>query len=191
MLSLLNPKLKSELDTIFYRGRFLWTYTLIGFLSIVVELIIFRSLQNIIPHVLAKTVGVVFGILFAFLGNAKLNFKIPKSKQRKAFFIFVGISLFSLTLNAIFNSWLMQINIGYPAIDIHPGSFVSGFAVTSDFLRVNFQCFFISPAASKVIGDICRCHLACAFAVVFSVIRIILHIESTASHLITVNYTIF
>lgn len=101
-----------------YRLRYLSTYMVIGFLSIVLELGIYRALKSLAPELAAKSVGIVGGILFAFVMNAVFNFRISRPRMLKAFLFFAAISFLSLALNSLFRQQLAAFGFGYEAARI-------------------------------------------------------------------------
>ena len=113
MLSILNPDLQKLIRFKLYSLHFLLFYIVIGFLSILFELVVYRSVRGIVPELLAKVLGAGASILFAFIGNVKFNFKIPRPKVLKAFLLFVAISSLSLLLNTVFHQKLEDFGLGY------------------------------------------------------------------------------
>jgi ribulose-phosphate 3-epimerase len=76
-----------------YRYRFLFTYVAIGIASLVVEALVRRATGRaglVEPY--AAALGVTVGILFAFWGNVRFNFRVPAPKRRRAFAYFAFIS---------------------------------------------------------------------------------------------------
>jgi len=113
LLRYLNPEIQISITKFRYRFRFLLTYTVIGFFSIVLELILFRAAKDFLAEIPNKMLSVMFGILFAFYFNSRFNFNIPDSKRKKAFLYFVGISLFSLSINTVFYSQFVLFGLPY------------------------------------------------------------------------------
>ena len=96
MINILNPYLTSHLHGIFYRSRFLINYIIIGFISIIIELLIQNKLIDLNFNIyFATLISISIGISFAFFGNIFFNFKIPLQKRNQAFKYFTLISLFS------------------------------------------------------------------------------------------------
>lgn len=94
-------QLKKYLEYFLYRYRFLINYIIIGFSSILLEVLIisildYFFLKNIL---IFSFIGFIFGVLFSFSLNAKLNFHVPKERAVRTFKIFVLISFFSYLLN--------------------------------------------------------------------------------------------
>ncbi len=94
---------KKEIDFLFYRYRFVLNYCLIGFGSIVLELIIATTLNRFLNLnvMLGSVIGFIFGVLFSYILNSRLNFQVPKKKSVKTFKMFALISLFSYSLSII------------------------------------------------------------------------------------------
>ena len=107
MLNIFSDEIQSFVSKKLYRYRFLARYVIIGFLSIIFELIIFRALRGSVPDLLAKFIGVSVSIIFAFVFNVRFNFKVPKSKRNRAFVYFVGIAILSLILNLILMDYFL------------------------------------------------------------------------------------
>ena len=85
-----------KINFFFYKKKHLIIYTIIGFFSLIVELF-FRKL--IAKHISTNEIflhsSLLFGILFAFYFNLKLNFNVPKIYLKKSLFYFFVISTFS------------------------------------------------------------------------------------------------
>ncbi len=75
---------------------------IIGFFAILLEIMIVKSLSPInVLFEIKMIFGFVLGVLFSFFLNAKLNFKVPKSKNVKTFLLFLTISVIAFTLNLL------------------------------------------------------------------------------------------
>lgn len=97
---ILSPSLEAMIGFFFYRYRFLILYTMIGFLSILLEIVIYRGLTTIgISVVLAYFIAFAASIIFAYWFNIRLNFKVPIAKRNRAIYYFVVISLCSGIVN--------------------------------------------------------------------------------------------
>ncbi len=82
-----------NINFFFYKKKHLIIYTIIGFLSLVLELYIRKLLNNYItsnPYLLH--ISLIFGILFAFYFNIKFNFNVPKIYLKKSLVYFFLIS---------------------------------------------------------------------------------------------------
>ena len=85
-----------------YRFNYLLNYIIIGFFSILLEILVIYSLFFLeIPFLIKILLGFLSSVLFSFVLNAKLNFKVPKSKNTRTFILFLIISTFTFTLNLI------------------------------------------------------------------------------------------
>lgn len=95
---------------IVYKNRYLIIYIIIGFLSLVLEQFIIRFLNGISENVLINSsIAFVLGVVFAFIFNAKFNFKVPRNRLVKSMFYFFLISFLSLiTQNQLKD--ILQIN---------------------------------------------------------------------------------
>ena len=84
-----------------YKYRFFIGYVIIGFLSLVLE-ILFLNFFNILQNnqTLNSLISVILGIVFSFWFNVRYNFKISKSKRNMSLYYFLVIS---------FSSYLIQI----------------------------------------------------------------------------------
>tara|TARA_X000000368_G_C22967796_1_gene684023 strand:- start:145 stop:1215 length:1071 start_codon:yes stop_codon:yes gene_type:complete len=103
---MIDSHILKELTFIFYRFRHVIIYTLIGFFSIICELIIrnFLIITNF-NEVISATTSIIVGILIAFFLNIKLNFFIKKNLIARALFYFFLISLFSISLQFFINNF--------------------------------------------------------------------------------------
>tara|TARA_B100000767_G_scaffold275531_1_gene313076 strand:- start:41621 stop:42661 length:1041 start_codon:yes stop_codon:yes gene_type:complete len=85
-----------KLSFIKYKYRFFIGYVLIGFFSILAELLIYSFLKGLFQiNLVISLISVVFGILISFWLNIRYNFKISISKRNKALLYFFIISLIS------------------------------------------------------------------------------------------------
>ena len=108
--SIFSDKFRKSLSFIFYKNRFLVTYTVIGFISICLEILVFKGLQKLdLNRLFSHSSGLVAGIFFAYWMNVRFNFKIPPTKRKRAFYYFVLISLVSVSINFIFKKQLIEL----------------------------------------------------------------------------------
>lgn len=92
--------LKSGVSFLCYRYRYLFVFTLIGFLSIVIELVILNSLKHTgLAWPVRATLAFVLGLVFSFAFNAWLNFRVSRRYLLTTFVRFCLVSFLSLTLN--------------------------------------------------------------------------------------------
>ena len=103
---MISSYLLKELTFIFYRFRHVIIYTVIGFFSIICELIIRNFLININLNEVPSTIlSIIIGILIAFFLNIKLNFFIKKNLLAKALVYYFLISIFSISLQFFINNF--------------------------------------------------------------------------------------
>jgi pentose-5-phosphate-3-epimerase/putative flippase GtrA len=101
MLCLNNLKINNlkKINFLFYRYRFLFLYIIIGFLSLVIELIISKFLLFYnIPFLPSTFFAFLIGLLAAFFLNVRFNFHITPAKRKKALFYFSLISSLSFII---------------------------------------------------------------------------------------------
>ena len=80
----------------FYKKKHLIIYSIIGFLSLVFELFLRKQINLYISsNELFLHTSLIFGILFAFYFNIKLNFNVPKIYLKKSLIYFCLISICS------------------------------------------------------------------------------------------------
>ena len=95
-LRFLNPDLLSSIAFSAYRYRFLFVYVVIGVLSLCWEFVLYRGLERLgLVYPSCAVVGVVSGVLVAYWGNVRFNFKVPIAKRQRALLYFIVISFFS------------------------------------------------------------------------------------------------
>ena len=112
---MISSYLSKELTFIFYKFRHVIIYTIIGFFSIICELLLRKFLININIDVVPSTIlSIVVGILIAFFLNIKLNFFIKKNLLIKALIYYFLISIFSISLQFFINNFTdFKFNIFY------------------------------------------------------------------------------
>ena len=114
MKEIFHPDLLRIIDLFWYRFRFLAIYIVIGFLSIILEIIIRYKLISLgFEPVVATILGLISGVFFAFFGNLFFNFQIPPSRRRRAFFYFIMISFVSGLLQWLIGKNLNQLEMNY------------------------------------------------------------------------------
>jgi pentose-5-phosphate-3-epimerase/putative flippase GtrA len=90
----------TQLSYTIYRYRYLATFTLIGMSSIVLEIVLLQRLMPAQwPWQLRACLAFLLGMLFSFLLNATLNFRVPRVYLLQTFWRFVAVSVFSFSLN--------------------------------------------------------------------------------------------
>lgn len=110
----LDSTLHARLRFRFYRHRFLMVYIIIGFVSLLVEVLLFRALKYYgFAENLAALIGLATGVSFAYYFNVRINFKIPTVKRNRALSYFVSIAVLSASINFTFKQHLIAIDWSY------------------------------------------------------------------------------
>jgi len=125
-------KYASRLDFLIFRYKYLIRYVIIGFCSIVVEVLAIAALKyalaaqaiGIHPYVITAT-GFLAGVLFSFILNTKLNFPVSKKDNARTFSVFLAISALAFGLNIL----LMAIVGNYIETDYNVMRFFTAAAV--------------------------------------------------------------
>lgn len=128
-----------KINLLFYRYRFLFLYTIFGFLSLVLELIISKFLLFYNSSFLSVTLfPFLIGLLGAFFLNIRFNFHITPSKRKKALLYFSLISTLSFTVQFLFRNIIQD-----HGFDLDTSRFViaGSFFMVSYFLhrRLSFR----------------------------------------------------
>lgn len=97
-----SPLLIRTIHVLWHRSRHFRTYTLIGLISIIIEIYLRKYFINYLDAFAGTILSVFIGIIFAFCLNIYLNFTITKIRRVKAFLFFVMISLTSGIVQYIF-----------------------------------------------------------------------------------------
>ena len=111
---MLNDEFKKKINFFFYSKKNLIIYIIIGFLSLIFELIVRRFIFLYIstdPNVLF--LSVFFGIIFAFYFNIKFNFNVPNIYLKRSLFYFTFISLISYLSQYLINKKLVVIDLSF------------------------------------------------------------------------------
>jgi len=143
MVSNIFNLLNKHVNFIVYRFRYLINFIIIGFLSILVEILIISLLNKIqIIFLIKVIIGFLTGLLFSFFLNSKLNFKVPKNRNIRTFFIFSIVSGFAFILNLLLIRFFSDIiNIQYAYLRIFTAAviFVISYTIhrkiTFDFVK--------------------------------------------------------
>jgi pentose-5-phosphate-3-epimerase/putative flippase GtrA len=99
----------TQLSYTIYRYRYLAAFTLIGMMSIVLEVeLIRRAMPVDWPWQLRACLAFVLGMLFSFVLNATVNFRVPRPYLLQTFGRFVLVSTFSFALNMAAVYWLQR-----------------------------------------------------------------------------------
>tara|TARA_B100000787_G_scaffold107509_1_gene79791 strand:+ start:506 stop:1555 length:1050 start_codon:yes stop_codon:yes gene_type:complete len=94
--------------------KFFYFFVLIGFCSIILELLTYNFFNFLgINKNLSDLLALLVGIFFAFYLNFFYNFKIHKSKFKRALILFFIISCFSWVFQKIISYYFIVDNISY------------------------------------------------------------------------------
>ncbi len=104
MLQFLDPQIQSVIIQKLYRYRHLFYYIIIGFISIIIELMVFSFFSRSVNSVVSQGIALSTGIAFAYYLNVRFNFEVPKPKRRVALLFFIIISISSYLINLLINS---------------------------------------------------------------------------------------
>ncbi len=122
--------------------RFFNIFVLIGFLSILLELITYNFLNLLnFNKDLADFFALLVGIIFAFYFNFFYNFEIHRSKIIRAFIFFFIISFFSWFFQKVFGNHLFVKNFSYEATRLltSGGFFIIGYFFHRQFSFSDFK----------------------------------------------------
>ena len=110
----MDSPLQTRIAFLLYRYRFLLVYVVIGFSSILAEILLFKALAHFdLPELPAKLCGVAVSFAVAYFLNVRFNFKVPHGKRRRAFLFFVGISTGSFLLNTAVKAQFTKLGWSY------------------------------------------------------------------------------
>ena len=96
--------IKEKLQFSVYRYRYFIMFTIIGFLSILLEIIIIFILSKLFNQwqdISRRTIGFIFGLLFSFALNATINFHVTRRELLRTIVIFSFVSGISFLLNTL------------------------------------------------------------------------------------------
>lgn len=101
----------TRLSYVIYRYRYLTMFALVGMLSIALELqLAERVMPAEWPWPLRACLAFVVGIVFSFVLNSTLNFRVPRSYLLHTFWRFALVSICSFSLNMaavyVFRQWI-------------------------------------------------------------------------------------
>ena len=100
--------IKKNLNNFFFVNKYFNIFIIIGFLSIILELIAFNFLKFLnFNQAFSNVVSLLAGITFAFYLNFFYNFKIHKSKISRAFLFFFIISFFSWSFQKLLSHYFI------------------------------------------------------------------------------------
>ncbi|QEL20188.1 GtrA family protein [Limnoglobus roseus] len=107
----------TQLSYLIYRYRYLLAFTVIGFLSILLEVVLVQLMPADWPLLLRSGLAFGAGLLFSFVGNARFNFRVPHAQMLRAFGQFALVSGLSFGLNMLAVSRLQSLlGFGYPVV---------------------------------------------------------------------------
>ena len=96
------------------KAIFFLRYCLIGFLSILIELVIRKFLLSFnLSQIITSIFPLIVGITFAFVANITFNFKIPRYYYNKSFVYFSAISISSFTIQYLLSKIFTFQNLNY------------------------------------------------------------------------------
>ena len=73
----MDNNLRSRLNLTIYKNRYLIIYIIIGFFSLLLEQFMIKLLDGILKiFLINNSIGFVIGAIFAFIFNARFNFKV-------------------------------------------------------------------------------------------------------------------
>jgi len=126
-----------------YRFQYVLNYMVIGVFSVLFEILLINYVFVFnIPFLINVILGFLGGVTLSFILNAKLNFKVPKSRNTRTFIVFLIISILAFTLNLIIMKIILSqiyINYGYlrftTAIFIFFITYTTHRKITFDFIK--------------------------------------------------------
>lgn len=87
---------ENNFNIILYKYRFFFIYVIFGFISILIELLIYSNLIRLTNlYFFSQFFSLLIGILSAFWLNIRYNFKISRPKRNRALIYFMTISMLS------------------------------------------------------------------------------------------------
>ena len=135
-------KVLNSINLLFKKFKFFNIFILIGFSSIILELIFYNYFYFLeINKNLSGVSALLIGVVFAFYLNFFYNFKIHKSKIRRAFLFFIIISFFSWVFQKLIIGHFIQTNVSYEVTRlITSGSFfIIGYLLHRQFSFKDFK----------------------------------------------------
>ncbi len=107
----------TRLSYLVYRYRYLLTFVVVGFFSILLEVLLIQFIPADWPILVRSGLAFGAGLIFSFECNARFNFRVPKPLIWKAFGQFALISGLSFTLNMLSVMRLQSLlDVGYPIV---------------------------------------------------------------------------
>tara|TARA_B100000963_G_scaffold358244_1_gene382421 strand:+ start:668 stop:1732 length:1065 start_codon:yes stop_codon:yes gene_type:complete len=103
-----------KINFFFYKKKHLIFYIVIGFFSLIFELILRKLIYKYIStNELLLHTSLLCGIFFAFYFNIKFNFNVPKIYLKKSLFYFFTISTFSYLFQYLLKNNIKLINYSF------------------------------------------------------------------------------
>ena len=126
-----------KINFFFYKKKHLIIYTIIGFTSLIVELFLRKLFSKYISsNEIFLHGSLIFGILFAFYFNLKLNFNVPKIYLKKSLFYFFIISTFSYMFQLFLKKQIELNNYSFEEARI---IISGGFFLIAYFFHIKFS----------------------------------------------------
>tara|TARA_B100000768_G_C11268647_1_gene372317 strand:- start:543 stop:1595 length:1053 start_codon:yes stop_codon:yes gene_type:complete len=108
-MNILSADANNFIYKIFFKVRYLILYVLIGFISILFELFLRKTLLTLsIQDIFASMISLFLGILLAFFLNIKINFKISAGKVKNSLIFFFLISFLSFLTQNILSKFFLK-----------------------------------------------------------------------------------
>ena len=118
-----------KLIHLFYSYKFLLFYIIFGVFSLIVELIVLRSLVSFnIEYIYAIIISWPIGLVVAFWLNIRFNFHIPNSKRIKALLYFTIISFLSFSFQFLIRNQIYEYGFGMESSRFIISGFFFGFS---------------------------------------------------------------
>ena len=125
---------------LFYKLRFLIFYTIIGFISLMVENIIRINLIKYFDtnFLLSNIFSISASIAVAYILNVNFNFKVPKERIKISLFYFTVISIFSCIVQFTF-SYVVDIEFFQNRFQISGALFLIAYFLHRRYTFKNYQ----------------------------------------------------
>ena len=131
------------INFLIYRFRYLFNYIIIGFFSILLEIIIISQFNKIgVSLIFSAPIGFMSGLFLSYILNSRLNFRVPKKNNLRTFALFSTISTISLILNFIIMGLISRkFNVDYTTLRfatasvIFMASYLAHRKITFNFMK--------------------------------------------------------
>ena len=125
---------------LFYKLRFLIFYTIIGFISLIVENVIRINLIKYFDtnFLLSNIFSISSSIAVAYILNVNFNFKVPKERIKISLFYFTVISVFSCIVQFTF-SYVVDIEFFQNRFQISGALFLIAYFLHRRYTFKNYQ----------------------------------------------------